>query len=157
LVAHRVLTKQTLLLQETRVFDWVSLLNREAPNLTPAERQQALSAASNFQLQSTNALPLVREYQQLLYQNPNLETSSDTVFAECPECEANIDAANKLLGTCDLNHDGSVDIEDIGIIMSALGTKVTEPDPRDADGDGTITVNDARACTLVCTKSNCAH
>lgn len=58
---------------------------------------------------------------------------------------------------CDVNADGFVDESDIDAILTARGQPATGPDdPRDADGDGQITVLDARACTLLCGNPNCA-
>lgn len=50
--------------------------------------------------------------------------------------------------TCDCDRDGDVDFDDIKTIFSARNTPATVDDPRDADGDGVITVNDARICVL---------
>lgn len=59
--------------------------------------------------------------------------------------------------TCDVNGDGSINKTDIALITAMRNKPATSTfDSRDADGDGTITVNDARACTLRCTKTNCA-
>jgi hypothetical protein len=55
---------------------------------------------------------------------------------------------------CDLNHDGKVDINDISLILSGRGLQVTD-DPRDIDGNGRISVKDARACALQCTQPKC--
>ena len=59
---------------------------------------------------------------------------------------------------CDVDTDGDVDILDIRSIIAARNTPASGPhDPRDADGDGFITVLDARACTLQCTLPGCAE
>ncbi|RNC65600.1 MAG: hypothetical protein ED859_17425 [Desulfuromonadales bacterium] len=55
---------------------------------------------------------------------------------------------------CDQNNDGKIDRTDINIIFAGRGLKLPG-DPRDIDGDGWITVNDARGCTLQCTNTNC--
>ena len=57
---------------------------------------------------------------------------------------------------CDANADGKIDISDIQAITQARNTTVQAGDPRDADGDGQITVLDARQCTLKCTNARCA-
>lgn len=57
---------------------------------------------------------------------------------------------------CDLDGDGDVDRNDIGIISSARNTFAAAGDPRDIDGNGVIDVNDARQCTVQCTRSRCA-
>lgn len=56
----------------------------------------------------------------------------------------------------DINGDGSVDTRDIQLIMSALDQKAGPYDPRDLDGDGWVTVIDARRATLLCSKPQCA-
>ena len=57
---------------------------------------------------------------------------------------------------CDTNGDGAVDRNDIAAIMAARGFSVFPRDPRDVDGDGVVTVLDARACVSRCTKAQCA-
>jgi len=59
---------------------------------------------------------------------------------------------------CDVNGDGIIERSDISAIFAARGTAVPvgTNDPRDADGDGLITVNDGRQCVLQCTFSRCA-
>ncbi len=58
---------------------------------------------------------------------------------------------------CDCDEDGDVDINDIQKIFADRNQPATGPsDPRDADGDGVITVNDGRACVLKCTNAQCA-
>lgn len=58
--------------------------------------------------------------------------------------------------TCDVNNDGKVDKTDVNLIAAAIGQTPAANDPRDATGDGKITINDVRACTLKCTNANCA-
>jgi len=58
---------------------------------------------------------------------------------------------------CDANGDGAVDRFDVSAIFAARGSNATGPDdPRDANGDGLITVNDGRLCVLQCTNPRCA-
>ncbi len=58
---------------------------------------------------------------------------------------------------CDVDTDGDVDRLDLSLIIGARKTPAGGPDdPRDADGDGTITVLDARACVRQCTLPRCA-
>lgn len=59
---------------------------------------------------------------------------------------------------CDVNGDGIVERSDISAIFAARGTSVPigTTDPRDADGNGLITVNDGRQCVLECTFNRCA-
>jgi len=57
---------------------------------------------------------------------------------------------------CDIDRDGDVDRNDINIILAARNTRAAVGDPRDADRDRWITVNDARYCTLRCTRNLCA-
>jgi len=57
---------------------------------------------------------------------------------------------------CDIDNNGKVDRNDIGRITAVLGSTVPPGDPRDIDGNGKLTVSDARACTVKCTKPMCA-
>ena len=57
---------------------------------------------------------------------------------------------------CDVNSSGTIDITDIGLIRAAIGLTPTVGDPRDANGDGLITINDARICSQRCTNPGCA-
>ena len=57
---------------------------------------------------------------------------------------------------CDVDGDGIVASEDISAIFAARKTQADPGDPRDADGNGEITVNDGRFCVLQCTFPNCA-
>lgn len=60
------------------------------------------------------------------------------------------------IATCDMDSDGDIDKFDITAI-TALRNKPAAVNPKaDADGNGTINVNDARACVLRCTRPNCA-
>jgi len=58
--------------------------------------------------------------------------------------------------SCDIDQDGDIDITDVGLVRTAIGQTPSSGDPRDATGDGKITINDVRACTLRCTKPSCA-
>ena len=57
----------------------------------------------------------------------------------------------------DLDRDGDVDQNDLNLLLAARNQPATGPnDPRDLDGDGKITVLDARKLTLLCTRPRCA-
>lgn len=58
---------------------------------------------------------------------------------------------------CDLDADGDIDKNDINAILRWRGKKVP-PAPTEADYDGNkyININDARGCTLQCTRPSCA-
>ncbi len=58
--------------------------------------------------------------------------------------------------SCDIDGDGDVDRNDVNLIRAAIGQTPGANDARDADGDGRITINDVRACTLRCTRTSCA-
>jgi hypothetical protein len=58
--------------------------------------------------------------------------------------------------TGDIDGDCDVDMDDMNIIMAARNTQADgDDDPRDLDGDGTITANDARQLSLLCTRPRC--
>jgi hypothetical protein len=57
---------------------------------------------------------------------------------------------------CDVDLDGDVDVNDINLIRAAISQAPGANDPRDANGDGKITINDVRYCTLRCTRASCA-
>ncbi|MEW6486893.1 MAG: hypothetical protein AB1578_03140 [Thermodesulfobacteriota bacterium] len=59
-------------------------------------------------------------------------------------------------GPCDVDGDGDIDKIDIFAIQSARGTSALPGDPRDANGDGMISVLDAKLCIPLCTRPNCA-
>ncbi len=57
----------------------------------------------------------------------------------------------------DLDGDGSVDKDDLNIILAALNTRATGPhDARDLNHDGVINALDARILVTLCTKPGCA-
>ena len=57
---------------------------------------------------------------------------------------------------CNVNGDNAIDRNDIALIRAGIGQTPTLNDPRDANGDGKITVADVRLCTLACTLPGCA-
>lgn len=52
--------------------------------------------------------------------------------------------------------DGDYDLNDIQVILDGLGETATADDPRDLDGDGTITVLDARIAAVRCSRAACS-
>jgi hypothetical protein len=58
---------------------------------------------------------------------------------------------------CDIDRDRDVDLDDINAILAARNTPAVPGDARDYDGDGMITVLDARKCVLQCTRPRCAR
>lgn len=57
---------------------------------------------------------------------------------------------------CDANNDLLINNVDLNLITAARGSAAAPGDVRDADGDGKITVLDARKCALKCTNGNCS-
>lgn len=81
-------------------------------------------------------------------------TSSGGGFTQCA---VTLTVASAALKTCDIDKDNNVDRIDIGLIMAARNTPANgSSDPRDEDGDGFITLLDARQCVLKCDLNNCA-
>ena len=58
---------------------------------------------------------------------------------------------------CDVDNSQDIDSLDILLIRAGIGQVPGANDPRDATGDGKITMNDVRACTLQCTRPKCAN
>lgn len=58
--------------------------------------------------------------------------------------------------TCDIDRDGDIDSVDVGLVRAGIGQTPASSDPRDANADGKITINDVRQCTLKCTRASCA-
>lgn len=57
---------------------------------------------------------------------------------------------------CDADKDGDVDRHDLSLIIGARQTPANgRDDPRDVDGDGKITVHDARSCVRQCSLPRC--
>ncbi len=66
------------------------------------------------------------------------------------------DVCEPVVAKCDIDGDADIDKLDIAAITK-LRNKPASVNPKaDADGNGTINVNDARACTLLCTRPSCA-
>lgn len=63
---------------------------------------------------------------------------------------------NTKVSACDVDLDGDVDSADIALIRAGIGQTPAAGDPRDGNGDGRIDARDVRACTLKCTRNNCA-
>ncbi|MCV2365129.1 hypothetical protein LNV23_16895 [Paucibacter sp. DJ1R-11] len=63
---------------------------------------------------------------------------------------------NTKVTACDVDLDGDVDTADMALIRAGIGQVPAAGDPRDGNGDGVIDARDVRACTLKCTRSNCA-
>ena len=57
--------------------------------------------------------------------------------------------------TGDLDNDGDVDRDDLNILLAAMDQAVGPGDPRDLDGDGTVTTLDGRKLVLLCTRALC--
>ncbi len=113
-----------------------------------ADTQAGLTGA-NFQPVSKNVLFSATgrfiQIQTRLNANPNRD--SPILF--------DLSVAS-VVNTCDVDGDGDVDSVDIGLIRQGYGQTPSANDPRDANGDGVINVNDARTCATRCTRTSCA-
>lgn len=64
--------------------------------------------------------------------------------------------ASDPLAVCDLNGDARIDVLDLTMLRQRIGWIVAPGSLGDPTGDGKITINDVRACTLQCTSPGCA-
>lgn len=115
-----------------------------------AETQAALTGAS-FQPVSKNVLfsATGRFIQIQTRLNANTNRDSPILFDLSVSSIVN---TNK----CDVDGDGDIDNIDISLIRAAIGQTPAANDPRDANSDGRITINDARTCSQRCTLASCA-
>jgi len=58
---------------------------------------------------------------------------------------------------CDVNNSGTVDLDDIDLILARKNTTVQGSSPYDVNNDGVINVLDSRVCATKCTKLSCAR
>ncbi|WP_171014197.1 Ig-like domain-containing protein, partial [Chitinivorax sp. B] len=83
--------------------------------------------------------------------------SFTNAFVRAKVAEIEADQPPPTVERCDVNADKTIDKTDIDLIFKARNQKASSAtDPRDADADGTVTVLDARICTLKCSLANCA-
>jgi hypothetical protein len=65
-------------------------------------------------------------------------------------------STGNVVQACDVDGDGDVDTDDLALIRAGISLPPVAGDPRDANLDGKITINDVRFCTLRCTRASCA-
>ena len=91
--------------------------------------------------------------------NPGVNGSAtiEAVDGAGNTCEAVIDLLVDQVATCDVDADGDIDRSDVRSILMNRNQPASGPDdPMDADGDGQITVRDAKICIKQCTNPRCA-
>jgi uncharacterized repeat protein (TIGR01451 family) len=82
-----------------------------------------------------------------VYNPDQADSDGDSIGDACDAAEPQ---------ACDLDGDGNVDRDDVALITAARNRAASgSDDPRDADGDGVITVLDARRCMLECALPRC--
>jgi hypothetical protein len=83
---------------------------------------------------------------------------SDTIQAFVGALSSNVLVKNwvAVIATCDIDKDSDVDLNDVNAVRAGIGQVPAANDPRDANLDGKITINDVRACILKCTRASCA-
>jgi len=88
-----------------------------------------------------------------------LIVAKDTPISEIPAQPYIIESTENLIWLKgDVDNDGDVDLDDLNLILSARNTPASGPDdPKDLDGDGVITVLDARKLVLLCTRPRCVR
>lgn len=86
------------------------------------------------------------------------DTGQDTIIASAADAISNAATVLWQAMACDVDTDSDVDIDDIHLILASRNQPAAGPsDVRDADGDGRITVLDARRCVVQCTRPRCAR
>jgi hypothetical protein len=90
--------------------------------------------------------------------NPVTNTASVSAVTQFDPDSSNNSSSATVTGydVCDVNHDKNIDRVDINQIFSAIDTQVIPGDFMDLNGDGLISINDARGCVLQCSKPKCA-
>lgn len=117
---------------EVRAADTVAALSSTA--YQPVSKNVDFSAAGKF-LQVQTRL------------NANTNNETPVVFDL---------TVNSAVTTCDIDQDADIDSADILLIRAGIGQTPVAGDPRDANGDGKITVLDTRTCAIKCTRARCA-
>ena len=72
------------------------------------------------------------------------------------DSDGTIDKVNILQSPGDLDGDGDIDRNDLNILLTYRNQRASECPECDIDGDGIITVLDARKLVLLCTRPRCA-
>jgi peptidase C13-like protein len=122
------------------VFHWTSAVHGKPPSGTPinadanSDGKIAMWEAHQYARTHDSA----QEHPQI---GESINGACDTTLIKAPDL-------------CDINMDGKIDRSDLQLVLQGLGRAVSV-DPRDIDGDGKITVVDARQCVLRCSHPNC--
>jgi hypothetical protein len=161
-----------LITLETTFNQLLTMMNCEliaTTKFVPEGQAQFLSACQNLVRSATDVLNSIAQIPPkldmlqpselaffdsiLAPQKVNLDLL-ETLIPEFEDADGN--GIPNFLDVCDVNHDGHIDRSDINLIFGALNSPASLGDPRDADGNRIITVDDARSCVLQCTKPLCA-
>lgn len=133
---------------------WLVRYNTEAQGAVPAGTTlavEARTAATQAGLASASFAPVPAGPACVQGTFIELRATLSSTVAASPVLS---DAA--LIGKCDTNADGVVNMTDINAINAARNTPSSGScDRRDPDGNGTINTNDTRQCTLRCTNPGC--
>ena len=85
----------------------------------------------------------------------------DTIIASIDDPQAGARLSNPVTMSwtvrCDIDGDQVVDLDDLQAIFNGRNTTAPPDDLRDADTDGTVTVNDGRTCALQCARPQCTQ
>lgn len=85
--------------QRTRDFDWVGLLDIEAPDLSQAEREVALAGAKRMVRGAERSLVRLAQIEERLARDPNFNSAVKAVLGVNPEVQSLASDALELLGT----------------------------------------------------------
>ncbi|NUZ06537.1 MBL fold metallo-hydrolase [Piscinibacter koreensis] len=129
--------------------DWGPVVGQEVKFSVGTSGAACVAVTDSTGLATCASLPTLRARDEV---TASYAGSSSADFVNLPGSRTALVASL----ACDIDGNGSVDRNDIGAIVAAIGKPVAAGDARDADGDGRTSISDARMCTLRCTKEQCA-
>jgi len=88
---------------------------------------------------------------------PLVNGAFDTPWQTLSMSSASSSSSSSAPLMCDVNNSGTVDLDDIDLILARKNTTVQGSSPYDVNNDGVVNVLDSRVCATKCTKLSCAR